>query len=512
MAFVIIKTMSKPTYYLTLLLVLCSLPGYSKFDDVLESRTDTLWKIGTIIPICQLPLGCENQNFPVINAEEKQTAETRNNFSNLDDENQLQDQLIKKVSNKQGASKKRGRSDRLIILANRVLHGKLWCEGCGVIIEHGHIHSVKPLTLIPFRRGDTIHVYPTATLSPGFIDLLIHGADGHDVMDGTVESVHGIASKLVEEGTTAFLASSMTASEADMKKTARIISDSMQFQPPGQAKILGWHAEGPYFSAEKIGCHDPLCRRDPDIREVAKWQSASGNALKVITVAPELGNALPFIRWASGHNIVVSIGHTMASCEQTKAAIDAGATMATHLFNAMNNGSHQVAGCSAGIKTHPAGIYFTLIVDGLHIDPVNILDLAGRTDFTSRAILITDGIRARYKSDGVYNFGGQSIVVRGKEARLEGKGNLAGSMLKMNEAVANLRSYAPFVSLEDALLMASHNPARAINANRKGLVKEGYDADITLLDHLLDVQATYRNGKRAYQNPQLTNFYEFVIE
>lgn len=205
-----------------------------------------------------------------------------------------------------------------------------------LLLNNGTIDSVKPATSIHFRSGDVVHVYPSATLSPGFIDALIHGADGYDVMDGTVESLHGIARRLLDEGTTAFLPSSMTASEVDTKKAARAIYDSMRSQTFNQAKILGSHGEGPYFSIEKIGCHDLECRRDPDIREVIKWQSASGHALKVITVAPELDGAIPFIRWASENGIVVSIGHTMATCEQTQAAIDAGATMATHLFNAMN--------------------------------------------------------------------------------------------------------------------------------------------------------------------------------
>ena len=513
MAFVITKTMFRPTCSWAALLVLFCLPACAQFEAVMGSYQPAIWNFDTEVPIYKLPLQTGYGDYRMAQRDRKIIAGKKRRHSPDNEEEDLSlDQWIKEQIRKMVTTKKRKLQSRLIIFAYQVLHGREWCQNCGVVIENGHIDSVKLATSIRFRSGDVVHVYPTATLSPGFIDVLIHGANGHDVMDGTVESLHGIARKLVEEGTTAFLPSSMTASEIDMKKTAIAVYGSMQSQPHDQAKILGWHAEGPYFSAEKIGCHDPECRRNPDIREVIKWQSASGNTLKVITIAPELDGAELFIRWASMHNIVVSIGHAMATCEQTKAAIDNGATLATHLFNAMNNGSHQRAGCSAAIKTHPRRIFFTLIVDGLHIDPVNIQDLAERIDFSSRAILVTDGIMAKYQEDGTYTFGGRRVVVKGKEARLEKEGNLAGSILKMNEAVANMLAYAPHLSLKDVLLMASYNPARAIDAFGKGLVSEGYDADITLLDGLYNVLATYRSGSMAYQFPGLSDFYEFTID
>lgn len=506
--------MLQPIRYWALLFALFSLPASAQFDVVIDVYQLAQWSFSAEVPTYQLPLQTGNQcRYQMAQQGGKQTGGRKRRHSLSEEaEDELLEQWVKNQILKQIHTKKRKQFDRLVIFAHQVLHGRDWCQNCAVIIENGYINSVQPATSVRFRSGDVVHVYPSATLSPGFVDVLIHGANGHDVMHGTVASLHGIASKLVEEGTTSFLPGSMTASRGDMMRVARAVFESMQSQSLWQAKILGWHAEGPYFAADKIGCHDPGYRRDPDIDEVSQWQKASGYSLKVITVAPELPNALPFTRWASVNGIVVSIGHTMADCRETLAAIDHGASLATHLYNAMNNGSHQKAGCSTAIKTHPKGVYFTLIVDGLHIDPANIHDLASRADFTSRAILITDGIMAKYKNDGTYTFGGQRIVVNGKEARLEEKGNLAGSILKMNEAVANLLTFAPQISLKDALLMASYNPARAIGAFRKGLVSEGFDADITLLDDQLNVLATYREGKLARQLPELRDFYEFTVD
>ena len=464
-------------------------------------------------PIYTLPWQPGQQRYQTTSQGSSRAAgKERNLVLNNYDAAEIQplDQWVQTNLQKRVVTKKRKLSNRLVIIAHQVLYDRQWCLNCGVIIENGYIRSVKAAASIEPQKGDIVHVYPSATLSPGFIDLLIHGADGHDVMHSTVESMHGIASKLVEEGTTAFLPSTMTASVEAMQKVARVIHESMQTQNPGQAAILGWHAEGPYFAREKIGCHDLSCQRNPSFDEVIQWQKASGYSLKIITVAPELPEALPFIRWASDNGIVISIGHTMAHCDQTYAAIDHGATMATHLYNAMENGSHKKAGCSTGIKTHPKGIYYTLIVDGVHIDSPMILELSGQQGFTTRGILITDGIMAKYKADGTYVFGGQEIVVNGKVARLMGKDNLAGSILKMNEAVANVLTFAPNISLADALLMASYNPARAISAFGKGLVSEGYDADITLLDNQYNVLATYRSGRMVYQLPGVADFYELT--
>ncbi len=422
---------------------------------------------------------------------------------------QIEDQEEEAVKVKQ--SKQRKVSRRLLIEAPEILYGKEWRYNHTVIIEYGHISAVMPTAAVRKRSGDEVHSYSSATLSPGFIDILIHGADGHDVMDGTAEAILAIANKLKEEGTTSFLPSTMTASQEGMLQAATMIRQAMERQTIYQTAIIGWHAEGPYFAVQKIGCHDPACRQDPNIDQVEEWRRVSNDSLKMITIAPELPTASLFIRWAKAAGITASIGHTIANYEQTWEAIGHGATAATHLFNAMNNGNHQVAGCSAAIQGHPGNIFYTLIVDGIHIHPGNILVLARQFDFAERAILVTDGIRAKYKKDGTYFFGGQDIVVKGREARLKKGGNLAGSILKMNEAVANLLAYAPHISRATALLMASYNPARAINEFRKGLVLENYEADITLLDDAYNVLAVYRAGTLIHQGPALMGFTSYQV-
>ncbi|MGI9274512.1 MAG: N-acetylglucosamine-6-phosphate deacetylase [Endozoicomonas sp.] len=395
---------------------------------------------------------------------------------------------------------KRRKITRLLIQAAQVLYRDELTNDMTIIVMGGLIKDVKPTSEVTVEKGDEVHTYFGETAAPGFIDTLIHGADGHDVMDGTVEAILGIARRLPEEGVTGFLPSSMTASYLDTRKAAKVIAEAAAINPPSNAAVLGWHAEGPYFSPSKMGCHNPDCRQDPSIREVSKWWSASHNLLKIITVAPELPGAVNLIRWAIPNGIVVSLGHTAADYQETQAAIAAGAGLATHIYNAMAE-SHQRTGCALCVQRF-SNIPFTIIVDGLHLDRHFVQTLTATTpDFSRRAILISDGIRAKYKPDGIYEFGGMKIEVREGAARLTtGEKNLAGSIVKMNEAVANIQTFSVgAVSRSQALLMASHNPAKLLNLERSlGMIHSGMQADIVILGEGESVIATYRKGRRIF--------------
>ncbi len=399
--------------------------------------------------------------------------------------------------------KKRKKESRLLIQPEKVLANQQFYYDHIVTIKNGSIHSITPIESVVINDSDEVHYYPTGTLAPGFIDILTHGANGYDVMDETAESIEHIASALPQEGTTSFLPSTMTDTVANTKRAALNIWQATQFQSPLSAAIIGWHAEGPYFSEEKIGCHDPACRREPDIRELSKLQSLSHGLLKIVTVAPELPGAVKMIQWAARHGIVASIGHTMADCDTSLTAISAGARLATHLYNAMNEGDHHTAGCTAAIHIHPHEIMYTLIIDGFHIARPKVHELSLMRGFANRAILITDGISAKYKPDGHYTFGHMKVVVEQSVARLVKGKNLAGSTLKMNEAVANIQNFTQQnVSREQALLMASHNPARVLGIQQqKGLISPGLDADLVVLDDREEVLATYRNGQLIYSAP-----------
>jgi N-acetylglucosamine-6-phosphate deacetylase len=360
-----------------------------------------------------------------------------------------------------------------------------------VFLEDGKIKEVAA----SIKNEADIHVNATGTgwiLVPGFIDIHIHGASGFDVMDGTQEALNGLASALPREGTTSFLATTMTQTEDSigiaLKNASLFNADATQ------AEMLGIHLEGPFISAERAGAQPIEHIVPPSISLFEKWQELSGNRIKLVTVAPEVDHGLAFIEEVTANNVVASLGHTDATYEVVSEAVKVGATHVTHLYNQMSPFHHREPGVvGAALLQKPLTV--ELIVDFIHSAP-NSVELAYRQKGAGGIILITDAMRAKGLAPGMYELGGQDVAVTQNDARLA-DGTLAGSILTMENAAKNMKA-ATDCTLSELVAMTSTNAATQLGLSNKGAIESGKDADLTIIDENWNVQMTICSGNIAY--------------
>lgn len=334
---------------------------------------------------------------------------------------------------------------------------------------------------------------------PGFIDEHIHGAAGSDAMDGTMEDLGKIANALASEGTTAFLATTMTQSPENITKALKAVKAYRELSPESGAEILGVHLEGPFISKDFVGAQPIEYVAKPSVEVFKKYQDASGDCVRIVTLAPEVEGSTELIKYLVSQNIVASIGHTNATYVDVKKAVEVGATNLTHTYNAMKPLHHREVG------TVGSGFLFDelnceCICDGIHVSGPAI-QLLHKNKPADKMTLITDAMRAKHMPDGVSELGGQVVIVKNGEARLE-NGTLAGSVLKMNNAVKNVMKFLN-LPLEEVVKLASQNPAKNLGVfDQMGSIKEGKRADFVILDKDLNVVQTVRNGKVIYTNKQ----------
>ena len=334
---------------------------------------------------------------------------------------------------------------------------------------------------------------------PGFIDEHVHGAAGSDAMDGTMEDLGKIANALASEGTTAFLATTMTQSPENITKALKAVKAYRELSPESGAEILGVHLEGPFISKDFVGAQPIEYLAKPFVEVFKKYQDASGDCVRIVTLAPEVEGSTELIKYLVSQNIVASIGHTNATYVDVKKAVEVGATNLTHTYNAMKPLHHREVG------TVGSGFLFDelnceCICDGIHVSGPAI-QLLHKNKPADKMTLITDAMRAKHMPDGVSELGGQVVIVKNGEARLE-NGTLAGSVLKMNNAVKNVMKFLN-LPLEEVVKLASQNPAKNLGVfDQMGSIKEGKRADFVILDKDLNVVQTVRNGKVIYTNKQ----------
>lgn len=332
---------------------------------------------------------------------------------------------------------------------------------------------------------------------PGFIDGHIHGAAGADTMDATQESLHKMAAWLPNEGTTTFLATTITQEEEAIETALEQVR--LFVHQAGEAELIGVHLEGPFVNPVKAGAQPLAHIRQPDTELFRKWQKLSGNKIKVVTLAPECDEDYQLTQLLASEQIVASAGHTDSSFEQIKDAAEQGITQLTHLCNQMNGIHHRDVGAVGAAFLLP-DLMSELIADGIHVAP-EMLRLIYQNVGPDRLILITDSLRGKGLEDGTYDLGGQAVTVKDGKALLP-DGTLAGSMLKMKDAVRNMTAFAD-VSVADIVKMTAENPAKQYGIyDRKGSLAIGKDADIVLLDDQLTLQATYCKGNLAYQKEE----------
>ncbi len=331
---------------------------------------------------------------------------------------------------------------------------------------------------------------------PGFIDIHIHGVNGADMMDATEEALRTMCTSLPYEGTTAFLPTTITQKPEKIIKALKKVAQYQeeQSQNGGQAEIIGIHLEGPFISPSKAGAQPIEHIVEPSIEAFQLFNEAAGGWLIVITVAPELPNGINLVRVASSQGIIVSIGHTEASFEKVEEAVEAGAKHVTHLFNQMSGLHHRDPGV-VGAALSMEQLKVEIICDGIHVHPL-VVKATIAAKGVENVLLITDSMRAKGQPEGVFDLGGQAVTVKEGTALLA-DGTLAGSLLRMDEAVRNVKKWTG-CSLRESVKMASENPAKQIGIfDRKGSIKVGKDADIVILNENNQVVMTICKGERA---------------
>lgn len=331
---------------------------------------------------------------------------------------------------------------------------------------------------------------------PGFIDQHVHGAAGSDGMDGTVKDLATIANALASEGTTGFLATTMTQSPENIKKALSAVKEYIESSFETGAEILGVHLEGPFISKDFIGAQPLEYVAKPSVEVFKTYQDASGDNIRIVSLAPEEEGAVELIKYLKANKIVASLGHTNAKYEDVKKAVDAGASNATHTYNAMKPVHHREIG-TVGSSFLFDELTCECICDGIHVSAPAI-KLLHKNKPAGKMVLVTDAMRAKHMPDGISELGGQVVIVKNGEARLE-NGALAGSVLPMNVAVKNVMRFLN-LPLEEVVKMASLYPAQNLGVDDKvGSIKEGKHADFVILDKDLNVIKTVRSGKVIFE-------------
>lgn len=362
-----------------------------------------------------------------------------------------------------------------------------------VLLENGKIIEVSPS--INIKADCQIDAEDKGWIVvPGFIDVHIHGAAGFDVMDATAEALNGLAHALPREGTTSFLATTMTQTvekiETALENASRFVADETQ------AEMLGIHLEGPFISSKRAGAQPIEHILPPSLSLFKKWQKLSGNRIKIVTIAPEEGDGLEFIEEVAEAGVITSIGHSDATAEQVDEAITAGAGHVTHLYNQMSPFHHRNPGV-VGTALLEDDLKVEIIADLIHSHPVAV-ELAFRQKRASGIILITDAMRAKGLAPGQYDLGGQDVQVTKKDARLN-DGTLAGSILTMEDAAKNMKAVTD-CSVSELVAMTSTNAAKQLGLTNKGSIEVGKDADLTIVDETWTVQMTICRGNITYES------------
>jgi N-acetylglucosamine-6-phosphate deacetylase len=354
----------------------------------------------------------------------------------------------------------------------------------GGVLERGYV-QIEEDRIGTVGQGERRNAEHAPWILPGFVDMHTHGGGGYTFTTGDAESARGAAGFHLRHGTTTLLASLVTAPHELMLAATKAYGPLV-----ADGTIGGIHYEGPYLSHARCGAQNPAHLREPSTVELSALLEAGQGTVRMVTIAPELPGALDAIRLLVANGVVASVGHTDATYDQTRAAIEAGATAATHLFNGMRPVHHREPGPVLALLGAP-GVTCELVADGVHLHD-GTLAFAARTAGTARTALITDAMAAAGMADGEYDLGGQAVTVAGGVARLVRDGAIAGSTLTMDSALR--RAVHAGLSIVDAAVMAATTPARTLGLSGIGALVRGQQADLVALDEDLSVLRVMRAG------------------
>ena len=373
---------------------------------------------------------------------------------------------------------------------------KAYVEGKGIVktslkFENGLISEITDSVV-----SDGLTIPENWLVLPGYIDQHVHGAAGCDAMDATTAAISTMAMTVDQEGVTTFCPTMMTQSVENINKALANIKQYIEENHPEGAKVLGVHLEGPYISKDYIGAQPLSYVQNPGVESFKKYQKASGNHIRIVTLAPEVSGSEELIPYLVQEGIVASIGHTASKFQDVKKAVGLGARNLTHTYNAMRPLHHREIG-TVGAAFLLDDLACEIICDGIHLS-VPAMQLLLKNKPKDKVILVTDAMRAKAIGEGESELGGQKVFVKNGEARL-GDGTLAGSVLTMDRAVRNMINLVG-LPIEQAVDMATINPAKNLGIDKEeGSIAKGKKANFVVVDENFNVKMTIREGRIIYQ-------------
>lgn len=389
-------------------------------------------------------------------------------------------------------------SDRLLVLdADTILSPFDRFSPGRLVVRNDHIEAVGLPADVRVPNGSDRIDLKGFTLVPGFIEPHVHGCGGHDVMEATPQALSTISTTLARHGTTSFLATTVSAPIATLTSVVERLGKLLS-SATGGARALGIHLEGPFLSADKRGTHQSANIYPPDASVLERWIQSSNGLVRLLTLAPELVGAAHVTDVARSSGVTVGMGHSNATFQQASAAANQGTRYAVHTFNAMRPFSHRDPGIVGAVLSDNR-IFAEIIADGVHVAP-EVVKLFAKSKGASRVILATDATSATGMPDGQYSLGGGSVQVTGGVCR-DAEGRLAGSTLTQDRALQNLMLWTG-MTLNDAILSLTTNPAEALNIPDRGKLIPGAAADIVALDKNLQVTRTFVSGALVFHRVQ----------
>jgi N-acetylglucosamine-6-phosphate deacetylase len=363
-----------------------------------------------------------------------------------------------------------------------------------LLLDGQHIVEVTSQAARAVPTGARVVDFGDAVLAPGYLDIHIHGGAGHDVMEADPSGLPAVELLIAKHGVTGYFPTTVTAPVdqilSALERLATAIEGRAKQGQDARAVPLGIHLEGPFISHARPGVHPPADLLPPTMALFGRfWQAARGN-IRMMTIAPELEGAREVIAEAAKRGVCVSMGHSDADLEATRAGLAAGARHATHIFNAMRPLHHREPGIVGEVLTNPE-LTADLVADGIHLHP-SIVQLVLAAKGKENTVLITDAISATGMPDGRYPLGPFEVEV--KDGKALYNGHLAGSILTLDLAVRNVMQFANW-DLQQALRTATLNPARVASLPHRGRLEAGARADLVVLSPSGEVRSTIIGGR-----------------
>ena len=377
-----------------------------------------------------------------------------------------------------------------------------WIEGATLVLPDGLVRTgleirggrIASIGRVPQGADDVLTLPDSGWLAPGLVETHMHGALGRDVMEASSEALDTVSHFLVRHGVTTWLPTTLACPAEDLARVLAAIASRMRGPGAGGARIGGAHLESNFLAPRFVGAQPPEYLAPPDDEALAEVLRRYHETIRIVTLAPELPGALELTARLVGMGIVVSVGHTDATIEVVRAAVDHGASRVTHLCNAQRGLHHREPGVVGAGLTLDA-LTCEVIADGIHVHPA-VLELVARCKGVQGTALVSDALPGTGLGPGWHAFGDRQVQIQEGVARLP-DGTIAGSILTLDRAVRQARDWMK-LDVASAIRMASETPARSAALNDIGSIEPGKRADLVWFTDALEVRATWMDGRRVH--------------